>query len=255
VRNPEQEDVEFCADSELGYAQGRTHFASGRGLALDDAYRLAHLPLVAPDHPGVIPTREGTFYDRGRHPRVYSLVLPVPWNMLRAAAPFQELEHELRKSAVTQKIAWALMERRLERLHATVCGSLTIGESPPVITQSQRRELAKLGPIHVELRGLFSGTVNVGRLYLRAYPERRCGDNLFRNIQRVLGRPQTNLYVVGLYNLTDDLSPSEAAALATLVDRWWDRAIVRLEITYLWLLWAMDDLVLNAGVTEKVPLI
>jgi hypothetical protein len=254
LRHSTRENVEFCDDDELGYAQARTSFASGQGLALDPAYRLAHLPLVAPQHPGVIPAREGTFYDLGLHPRVFSLVLPIPWKALRVAAPFKQLEHELRESPFAPKIAWSLMERRKERLHATICGSLAIGERAPIITESQRRELANFGPVHVELRGLFSGNVNVGRLYLRVYPERRGSENLFGKVQHVLGRPYSNLYLVGLYNLTDDLSPAEASALAALIDRWWSRQIVRLEVTHLWLLWAMDDLVLDAGVAEKVSL-
>ena len=67
----------FCQDGALAYDRSRTVFVPGQGLALDEAYRLAHLPLVAPDHPGVIPVKEGRYYTCGRHPRVVSLVLPV----------------------------------------------------------------------------------------------------------------------------------------------------------------------------------
>lgn len=70
-----------------------------------------------------------------------------------------------------------------------------------------------LGPIDVELRGLFSGTINTGRLHLRVYPERRDGENLFRRMQRILGRRETDLYLVGLYNLTDHLEMAETVAL------------------------------------------
>ena len=47
----------LCDDQELDYLASRTRFEQGRGLALYDSYRLAHLPLVAPDHPGVIARR------------------------------------------------------------------------------------------------------------------------------------------------------------------------------------------------------
>jgi hypothetical protein len=249
-----QARIQLCADDELGYDRSRTRFAAGQGLTLDEAYRLAHLPLVAPDHPAVIAARDGTYYDRGRHPKMFSLALPVPWQTLSASAAFRALDDELRASPFASKIAWEFMARRRDRLHATVCGSLAVGEAAPQITSAQRRALSGLGPIHIELRGLFSGNVNVGRLYLRVYPERREGDNVLRRVQRVLGRRETDLYVVGLYSLTDNLSAAEAAALMTLLERWWSRPILRLDATHLWLLWARDDLVLDGAVAEDIAL-
>jgi hypothetical protein len=247
--------IELCADDELGYLRSRTPFAAGDRLILDEPYRLAHLPLVAPDHPGVIASREGTHYDRGHHPAVFSLVMPVSWQSLSASPAFQELEKNLKTSAFASKICWPLMERRKDRLHATVSGSLAVGgNEPPAFTPAQQRELAALGPIAVELRGLFSGNVNKGRLYLRVYPERRNGKNLFREMQRILGRMQTDLYLVGLYNLIDDLDLAETAALAALIEKWWDRPILRFDVPLLWLLWATDDLVLNGGVCGEVAL-
>ncbi|KAK6019836.1 hypothetical protein OSTOST_14519, partial [Ostertagia ostertagi] len=70
--------VDLCADSELGYLKNRTRFAPGETLLLDEAYRLAHLPLIAPDHPDVLRSRPDTAYRMGRHDRIFSLVLPVP---------------------------------------------------------------------------------------------------------------------------------------------------------------------------------
>lgn len=246
--------IDLCRDDELGYERSRTRFTAGAGLALDEAYRLAHLPLVAPDHPGVIATREGTAYAMGRHPRAFSLVLPIPWEALVRSAAYRDLERELRAAPFAPKIAWSLLERRREKLHATICGALAIGE-PPTVDERHRRELVALGPVHVELRGLFSGNVNVGRLYMRAYPERRDGVNVFRQIQRTFGRRETDLYVVGLYNLTDDLDPAEAAVLGRTIERWWDRPILRFAADRLWLLGAMDDLVLDSAVAETIPLV
>lgn len=247
--------TEFCQDDELGYERSRTRFVLGAGLALDEAYRLAHLPLVAPDHPRVITTRDGTTYRMGRHARVVSLALPVPGDALRRSDAFLALEDEIRAAPFAGKIAWSLLDRRHDRLHATICNALTVGEETPLpLDEDQRRALSRLGPIAVELRGLFSGSVNVGRLYLRVYPERRDGVNRLRHIQRVLGRRETDLYVVGLYNLTDDLDAAEAAALDALVRRWWDRPLLRFTADHLWLLGARDDLVLDGGVDSIVTL-
>ena len=248
-------NVALCGDDELDYLANRTQFEQGQGLVLDEAYRLAHLPLVAPDHPRVIARRESRPYEMGRHEPVFSLVLPIADELLRRSATYQALEAELRASPLASKIAWDIVERRRHKLHATICGSLSTGETPPVLDATQRDALRHLGPITVELRGLFSGNVNRGRLYLRAYPEKRDGLNAFHRIQQALGGRLTSLYVVGVYNLTDDLNASECSILSELLARWWGRSIVRFQADALWLLGATDDLVLDSETAEIVPLV
>jgi hypothetical protein len=107
----------------------------------------------------------------------------------------------------------------------------------------------------VELRGLFSGNINLGRLYIRAYPERRGGENLFQQIQRTLNRPETDIYLVGVYNFTDHLTIAETAALKSIIERWWDRPILTFEADHLWHLGAKDDLVLDSAIEEVLPLV
>ncbi len=247
--------IEFCDDAELGYLRSRTAFVPGQRLLLDEAYRLAHLPLVAPEHPRTIPGREGSGYEMGRHERIFSLVLPIPWHALRESLAYRQLERELAAQNFSHKLAWDLLDRRGHKLHATICGRLGTGEVPPTLEDSALRELKRIGPVAVELRGLFSGNVNLGRLYLRAYPERREGRNMLRHIQKLLGRPKTDLYVVGLHNLVDDLAVAEASALAALIERWWDRPILRFEADGLWLLGAKDDLVLDSAIAGVVRLV
>jgi hypothetical protein len=191
----------------------------------------------------------------GRHEPVFSLVLPIADALLRRSAAYLALEAELKASPLAPKIAWNVVERRRHKLHATLCGSLATGETPPVLDAAQGDALKRLGPVTVELRGLFSGNVNRGRLYLRAYPEKRDGLNMFHRIQQVLGRRMTNLYVVGIYNLTDDLDATECSILSALLARWWDRSIVTFQAEALWLLRASDDLVLGPETAEIVPLI
>lgn len=246
--------IELCSDEDLGYRRSRTNFAGGKGLALDESYRLAHLPLVAPRHPDVIPSRPGTFYAMGRHPRVHSLVIPVPDELLQQSTAYHELDSELRSAPFAGKIAWDLLPRRRTKLHATLCGSLATGDDTPFFDARQRHSLADIGPFSVELRGLFSGNINVGRLYLRLYPEKRQGESVLKKIQHALGRRTTDLYVVGLWNLTNDLDPSEAASLKDIIDRWWDRPLLTVEADRLWLLAASDDLVLDSEVTEIISL-
>src|SRR5918997_3282245 len=99
----------FCQDSELGYERSRTQFQSGEGLALDETYRLAHLPLVAPDHPRVIRAREGSSYVMGRHERVFSLVLPISGDLLFGSPAYGELDAAMRASPFADKISWDLL--------------------------------------------------------------------------------------------------------------------------------------------------
>jgi hypothetical protein len=243
----------LCSDDELAYRRSRTALSPDRGLELDRAYRLAHLPLVAPDHAAVIRAKAGTPYLLGRHDEVFSLVLPVPAEALLASDAYQELLQELEAAPFARKIAWDLLAQRQAKLHATICGALGRG-TPPSPSRSQRRRLAALGPVEVELRGLFSGNVNVGRLYLRLYPERRGGRNLCHRIQEILERPPTDMYPVGMFNLTDHLDPGEAAVLAAVLERFWDRPLLRYAADHLGLLGAFADLGLASRIVERLQL-
>lgn len=249
--NPASTTPVFCEDGELGYRRSLTDLTTP--LTLDGSYRLAHLPLVAPEHPGIIARREDKFYEMGRHPVVYSLVLPVEDGALRASPAFVALEAELRAAPFAGKIAWDILPKRQDRLHATVCGSLSLAE-PPAIPAETREALRKIEPFAVELRGLFSGNVNRGRLYLPVYPEKRAGRNTLQEIQAAFGRAPGDLWLIGLYNLTDDLDASETTALAEIVSRWWGKSLLRLAVTELQVMGASDDLVLDAHVETVLPL-
>lgn len=180
-------------------------------------------------------------------------MLPIPPDALEESAAYQELERELRHSPFGHKIAWDLLAERRERLHATICGSLS-KNVPYRVSDGERAAIRRLGRMRVELRGLFSGNINIGRLYLRIYPECRNGMNLLHRIQRSLGRPETDLYLVGLFNLADHLEAVEADALRVLVERWWKRPILTLDVSFLWHLGSSDDLVLDSSVEEVIPL-
>ena len=189
----------------------------------------------------------------GRHPVVYSLVLPVEARALRASPAFLALEAELKAAPFAGKIAWDILPKRQDRLHATVCGSLSLAEAP-AITAETREALRRIEPFTVELRGLFSGNVNRGRLYLPVYPEKRAGRNTLQEVQAAFGRTPGDLWLVGLYNLTDDLDAAETAALADIVSRWWNKPLLRLAVSELQVMGASDDLVLDAHVETALLL-
>ena len=241
----------FCEDSELGYRRSLTDLTTP--LTLDESYRLAHLPLVAPEHSGIIARREGKFYEMGRHPTVYSLVLPVEDEALRSSAAFLALEAELKAAPFAKKIAWDILPKRQDRLHATICGSLSLAEAP-VIAKETREALRKIEPFTAELRGLFSGNVNRGRLYLPVYPEKRGSGNMLQEVQAAFGRAPGDLWLIGLYNLTEDLDAEETAALADIISRWWNKPLLGLTVSELQVMGARDDLVLDAHVETVLPL-
>jgi hypothetical protein len=238
-------DPAFREDVNLGYERSRTRFADGGPLHLDDSYRVAHLPLIRPGHPLAIARTAGRPHVNGKHATAWSVVLPIDPDALGHSPAMRALEQELRESPFAQKIAWDLLPRRRDRLHATVCGGLGDGP-PPVIDDTALRSLGEIGAIEIELRGLFSGDVNIGRLYLRVYPESRSGTDPLQLVQVALGRPVTDLWLVGLYNLTDNLTAAEADALRTVITKWWDVCVLRFTARSLWLLGARDDLVLDA---------
>jgi hypothetical protein len=242
-----------CEDDTLGYLRSRTRLAAGEPLELDASYRLAHLPLVRPGHPLAISRTPGRPYLDGRHGTAWSVVLAVDPDALARSEAMARLEGALRDSPFADKIAWDLLPRRRDVLHATVCGGFGEGP-PPVIDEAALRGLGEVGPMEIELRGLFSGDVNLGRLYLRVYPECRGGTNPLQLAQAALGRPVTDLWLVGLYNLVDNLTASEADALRSIVDEWWDVSLLRFTATKLWLLGARDDLVLDGEPPRELAL-
>jgi hypothetical protein len=77
---------------------------------------------------------------------------------------------------------------------------------------------------------------------------------MLQQAQRMCGSAVGDLWVVGVHNLVDDLDAGESAALAALIARWWDRVILRLEVRALWMLGAVDDLVLEAPTIERLEL-
>ena len=81
------------------------------------------------------------------------------------------------------------------------------------------------------------------------------GSTCFTAFSKCWVAASTGLYVVGIYNLTDDLDASECSILSDFLARWWERSILRFQAEALWLLGATDDLVLDSETVEIVPLI
>jgi hypothetical protein len=238
----------FATDAEMLYAPSRTVFAPGARLMLDEPYRLAHLPLIAPDHPDAIAA--GGDYRMGVHGVGHSLVLPIDAEALDVSPAYAALEAGLRAAPFAPKIAWDLLPRRASRLHATVLGGL----AGPDLPAEAAAALAAMKPFRFRLQGLFSGNRNLGRLYLPLYPEMRGGENALAPVQRAFGRAANAMFLVGQFNLTDHLDVGETAALAAIIAAAQETVMFEGEARELRVMASRDDLVLDAAYAGSVRL-
>ncbi|MCM0019146.1 MAG: hypothetical protein NBV67_04070 [Tagaea sp.] len=220
----------------LRYAEYRHRFEPGEGFALGDDYRLAHLPLIDPGHRRAISRAPGKDYVDGRYasPR-HALVLHVPAEALDASPVFRSIEAALKSSAVGPKIAWATHAKRRDVLHATLAGP--VDEATARTYEARARDFPTT-PVPVRLGGPFIGNRNHGRVYLPVYPA--AGDPLAA-LQRAIGARETGFYAVGLWHLSDDLDPAEAAALAAWRDRWENETVLAIAAARFGILTTTDD--------------
>lgn len=245
--------MKFCEYTAMGYDAARRSFVSGEALTFDDAYRLAHLPLVAPGHPEIIAGKDGTDYLNGRYemPR-HSLVVPIDAGELGRSEAFQLFEAALRSFSLSDKIAWQVGRQRAGKLHATIVGGL----SEPDIARyadAAASALERLGAVSLRIGGPFLGRINTGRIYLPVYPECRDGSDVFALIQNACGAPQTRFYVIGYYHFSTALDAAETADLARLAERWRQRTLAELPVRSLAIQATNDDLGLSARIIETIP--
>jgi hypothetical protein len=244
--------MELVPESQLLYARSRRRFAPGEALRFDDLYRLAHLPLLDPDHPDVIPWQEGTDYRMGRYETArLSLVMPVDDAQLEASPVFAATQAALLASGVGRKIAWPVMQRRRARLHATLASGFS-AERVPEVLAGVGKVMSGLGPFAVRVGGPMVGDRNLGRIYFPLYPEQRSGVNLLDLLQDAAGARRTCLYLVGYYSLADHLTVGETAELAQILDAHAATTQAVLRITRLWVMQTHDDLALSARVLHEI---
>lgn len=243
----------FCDDATMGYGASRRGFASGETLTFDEAYRLAHLPLVAPGHPDALAGKDGTDYANGRYetPR-YSLVVPVDAGELAASEAFRDFEAELRASSFGDRVAWQIGRERASKLHATIVGGLAETDLRRCAAAAAAA-LAPMGKIALRIGGPFLGRINTGRIYLPVYPSRHDGKDVFALVQQACGVRLTRFYVVGCYHFSIALTAEETAELAGLADRWQRRILAEMPVRSLALQATNDDLALSGRIVATIP--
>ncbi len=241
----------YVEDCESGYPSIRRYFTAGERLEFDESYRLAHLPLVAPDSPLVIANGRAD-YEMGRYGTTrFSLVLPVPFDVLESAPSFQTFEHLLRESRIEAKINWPLQTRRQHMLHATLCISLQDVEVPMIVDKANHF-LDRNGPFRIRLGGPINGAKNTGRIYYTAYPEKRNGLNQFHMLLDALGKPRTDLYLIGYYNLFEPLDEMQTTELAAALQAAAAEPMMETTVKGLWVMATNDDLCLSGRIAHEM---
>ena len=240
----------FTNDNVLGYDSAHRDFSAGDELTLDTNYCRAHLPLINPSHPDAIVIDEGYFmgtYTTNRH----SLVLPVSDERLRQTATFIRIERALRNASFSGKIAWDLLAKRKNLLHATISSGLE-HDCTEYVTKALQSFINAPPYKKYRLGGIFNGPVNTGRLYLKVYPEAVGAGHIFGEIQSLLGLKQTQFFLVGYFNLTDHLDQHETQELSIILDRFRNETFWEDDLKELWLISTQDDLVLSGKITKKI---
>lgn len=244
--------ITYCDDAMMAYRSSRKNFRPGERVVFDEPYRLAHLPLVNPEHPAVISQVEGRDYLNGRYEKArHALVIPIAADVFQQSEPFQALDHAMRTARFAPKIAWDLCERRRSRMHATLAGGFAEADVDRVAALA-RQALNRTGPISVCLKGPFIGDRNFGRIYFPVYPQQIDGQDAFALVQQSVGIAPTRLYVFGYYHMRSELDAAETAELAQLIDQWRDRVIVMTIIPALEMYATHDDLALSARIHATI---
>ena len=242
----------FLTDTDLAYAAARRRFRPGERLVFDPAYRLAHLPLVAPDHPAVIAEAPGKDYRRGRYaaPR-HAVVLPVPDAVFAASPVFRAIDAAMRAARFSDKLAWQVLPARAGRLHATLVGGLDAAAAEEAVAPVAAL-LPRLGPLSFRLGGPIVGDRNFGRIYFPVYPRKADGEDPFARLQETLGRPASRFYGVGYYSFLDELDIAETAELAALLGGWEAVVLAEAAASHVEIIATNDDLVLSGRVIAAI---
>lgn len=240
----------FTDDNSLGYGATQRRFYAGDELKLDRNYCRAHLPLINPAHPDCI-FSDGD-YSSGRYERCrYSLVLPVDSVRLKNSVMFQSINDEIKRASFADKMAWEHMAEREHLLHATISSGFRESQLEDIITKTESF-LASSQGMRYRLSGIFTGSVNTGRLYFKVYPQITQSGNAFHKLQSSLGLKETQFFLVGYYNFTDHLNQQETLELADIIESYKSVMLWEEHIDQLWLLSTHDDLVLSGEILQML---
>jgi hypothetical protein len=237
---PHEYSIEFCSDRDMDFVMHESNLNNVFRLTFDDRYRFAHLPIMCAAHPLSIERGNNGAYVGGQRQPVYSIIAPINLKDLMQSTAFCDMLHDLKTSSIADAIFWPALCKRVEKLHTTVA-VLSSGSAPslqPDAVAAVRQAL----PLVMRLQGLFHGRMNTGRVYLKAYPERRASKNIFEFIQATFGVPRRSVSTTGLINLKEEIEGERLEALKSILTKWRDVPFVDIHVDTLLIARSTDDL-------------
>ncbi|GAI35923.1 unnamed protein product, partial [marine sediment metagenome] len=91
-----------------------------------------------------------------------------------------------------------------------------------------------------------------GRIYFPVFPEDKNGQNAFNRLQDAVGKPCTDIFLVGYYSLLDHLNAQETADLAVILESFATSTLLESVAEEVWLLATNDDLVLSGKIKSII---
>lgn len=229
----------------------RHRFVDGSSLEFDEQYRAAQLPLFAPAHPRVLATLPGRDYRNGSYSRARTSLIIDLASTVREHPLLREVDDRLRASSFRSKVAFDSLAQRMSSLHATIIGDVPY--VPKLHREAVRSVTAEGGVLRPLLHGPFIGGFNVGRIYLPLEFDDPIDAGRITRWNGVFGRASPRLIAVGVWNLSDELSASEAGELAQLIAGWRSPP-ARLRLDRLSWTATHDDLTLRSRQLESITL-
>ncbi len=245
--------TEFSDNNHMRYRDQIKLYSGKEPLKFDARYRAAQLPLVYPESELAVHTDPDGRYTRGRRDVTYSVVLPIDGESLANSSSMRQLIERLKSADLHQKFNWDMEQRRRGVLHATISGTIPFDPEGKV-PEELKVALQQIPTFAFQLKGLFMGSFNTGRVYIQVFPETNGNSVLTDKVCDALGCQHNRLLLCGYLNLTEELTGEEAALLSEICTDMQEVVFDTQTCTSIVVMKSYDDLVLRSGVTHRVAL-
>ncbi len=237
-------------DMIMAFSSQRKRYDGSHDLRFDRHYRVAQLPLVDSNHPLALNVDSDKNYRYGHREAKQSMIIPIDGDALFESQNLKDFVHRISNTSVGRKICWDMKRIRHEKLHATICGFSSQSALPKLPFET----IQGIHAFSFELRGLFMGNFNTGRIYICLYPECEEDTPITDRITDAIGIPANRLLLCGFLNLKEELTATEAKVLDELCSAASSIVFGSQVCEELIILESTDDLVLNSRIVDRLEL-